>query len=56
MDSQPSSRRRFLKHGSALAGNDIIGESDVIDNGFIPERLEEINDAHQRGCHLGHCP
>jgi len=55
MDSQPSSRRRFLKDGSALAGNHILGESDVIDNGFIPERLEEINDAHQRGCHLGHC-
>jgi hypothetical protein len=51
-----------------LYRNDIILESDVIDanslpkvrmpnrNGFLPERLEEINGSHQRGCRLGHCP
>ena len=51
-----------------LYRNEIIQESDVLDakslpkipmpnrNGFIPPRLEDIQDIRKRGCRLGTCP
>ena len=51
-----------------LYRNDIIKETDVISastlpkvqmpnrNGFVPQRMEDIADAHKRGCQNGRCP
>jgi len=51
-----------------LFRNDIIKESDVIDakslpkvqmpnrNGFVPVRVEDIDNMQKRGCRGGHCP